>query len=253
MRHLDEAELVRYVDGEHPPDEALRWRRHVDTCAACRREVADIRAESALFSGWLDRADFEADLSPAPPLATAPAAGSRGAPGTGVAAQTSRNGRPVRAARRLAASPWLKAAVIVLLVAAPLAAFPGVRAWVSRVAGGGEAAVEAPVEAVSGPVIRFQPTAGSFTVRIDGPPLGTLTLERAEGTEAVLRIAGDAEPVVSAGLLRIRAGQTGAEYRLTLPAIVADVRVELGERAIRVTGPEVDAGRTIPLGEPTGG
>lgn len=267
MRHLDDAELVRYVDGEHDPAHAARWREHVASCDRCHAEAAVIRSQSGLVSGWLDRAAFEADLPDRPDLTDL--AGLRGLRSDGgeaalpLAGATRRDGTPGRGRAAgvgvpVASTAWLRAAVIVLLLAAPLAAFPSLRVWVMDQVGRavGPAAIEdtRATRPDAGPLVRFTPDAGGFTVRVESTAAGaTLRLERADGAEATLRLAGAAEPVVSAGALRIRGGEPGAAHRLALPAAVTGVVVVVGQRVIRVTADELDEGRTLDLDGRGGG
>jgi hypothetical protein len=46
MKH--ENSLVAYVDGELPPDRAVRVERHVQSCSSCRAVVAGLRQVNAL-------------------------------------------------------------------------------------------------------------------------------------------------------------------------------------------------------------
>ncbi|HSR43512.1 MAG TPA: zf-HC2 domain-containing protein [Longimicrobiales bacterium] len=278
MRHMDNGELVRYVDGELAQAEARRWEAHMASCPRCSREIDAVRSESGRLSDWLSLADFEADLDRAAPPFAAPALtlADTGAPAP--AARTTDTVRPVAvdpadAAPPAAAPPtsgvahtarkgdggsavrtaWLKAAIIVLLVAAPLAAFPGVRGWVvERMSPDGGAVSETfPAAVLASPVIRFEPAAGSFTVRLPGPTEGgILTLERTESdaaVEAVLRIEGTAEPVVAERVLRILDAEPGTRFSLSLPPAVTDIRVLMGDVEIPVDGDEIDAGLTLPL------
>lgn len=266
MRHMDNGELIRYVDGELAPAETRRWEAHVASCPRCSQEIDTVQSESGRLSDWLSLADFEADLGPAAPPDTDPVltlvdAGTPTATaGPATAARPAASTTPsVRRTGQMAdgssavRTAWLKAAVIVLLVAAPLAAFPGVRGWVvERMSRDGGAVSEAtPAAAPASPVIRFEPAAGSFTVRLPAATEGgILTLERTEsdtGAEAVLRIDGAAEPVVAERVLRILDAEPGTRLSLALPPAVTDVRVLLVDREILVGGDEIDAGRTVPL------
>lgn len=267
MRHMDDGELVRYVDGELAPAEARRWQAHVARCPRCSQEIDTVQYESGRFSDWLSLADFEADLDPAAspdtdpvltladarsPTATtgpadAPPAEASAAPSAGHTGLTTDGRSVVRTA-------WLRAAVIVLLVAAPLAAFPGVRGWVAEQIGrpgGAIGEATSTAAAPASPVIRFEPAAGSFTVRLPTPMEGgSLTLERTgsdTGAEAVLRIEGTAEPVVAERVLRILDAEPGTRLSLALPPAVTDVRLLLGDQEIPVSGDEIDAGLTVPL------
>lgn len=267
MRHMDDGELVRFVDGELAPGEARRWEAHVASCPRCSRDIDAVRSESGRLSDWLSFADFEADLEPAAPPYTAAAlsltdperSATKGdrtdtvAPVKPTAAAALEHTGPTADVGSAVRTAWLKAAVIVLLVAAPLAAFPGVRGWVVERVGqdGGVVSETAPAAALASPVIRFEPAAGSFAVRIPGPTRGgILTLERTQsgtGVEAVLRIDGAAEPVVAERVLRILDAGPGTRLSLALPPAVTDVRILLGDREIPVGGDEIDAGLSVPL------
>lgn len=261
MRHMDDGELVRFVDGELAPADARRWEAHVARCAQCSREIDAIRSESGRLSDWLSLADFEADLETAAAAVTAPALAAA-APGTPTltadpVTPTAVAARSAGHARRRDGSSgvytaWLKAAVVVLLLAAPLAAFPGVRGWVvERMSREGGAVSETTSSVPASPVIRFEPAAGSFTVRFQGPTAnGVLALERTAfggGDEAVLRIEGSAEPVVAEHVLRILDAEPGTRLSLALPPAVTDVRVLMDDREVLVGGTEIDAGRIVPL------
>lgn len=260
MTHLDDGELLRYVDGELGPAEAGRWEAHVAACERCNRAVQAVLAESRLVSDWLTLADFEADLEPAGRAPVLAAAGTNVRTATlsdnHGPARTPWGARPSGRGRRTPAvsSAWLKAAAIVLLVAGPLAALPGVRGWVFRqvgMTGGTTTTTTTAVDGPVSPVIRFEPAAGSFTIRFEADIAeGALALERAGATgavEAVLRMDGAAEPVVAERVLRILDAEPGTRLTLVLPAAVTDVRVFLDTREVRVSGEEIDAGRTVRL------
>lgn len=107
--HIDDRTLNRYADGELPPRAAAAVRRHLRSCAVCRREVQQIRALSAALRAvpaprppaglFEEMFPEEADLPPPIPF-TVP--------------QT----QPVASSRRLAFSAG---ACLLLLIAAVLA------------------------------------------------------------------------------------------------------------------------------------
>jgi anti-sigma factor RsiW len=234
--HLDDGDLIRYLDGEGSTAEAEAWERHLDGCEPCALRVATADRESRGFTEWLDRAAFEDDLPDrARTEVTVPA----------VLSLDRRMNRP-----RAGWSPWLKAAAALALVAGPLAAIPPLRGWVADRIG---APVEAPgpgvptaaAEAAS-PVVRFVPRAGVFTVRIEGDG-GSLVLGRAPGEEAELRLAGTApDAVVAAASVRLRDLEAGTRSTLLLPAHVTAVRVRSGGREMVVDGPAIEAGEVVP-------
>lgn len=249
-RHLTDAELIRVLDGHGPevddpgaarPDPASAWSpgTHLRACDRCARALATLREDSRLIRRILRDADFEeggaAVRAVAPDELEARATGERRMD----AAST-----PPHAAV-VAAPTWLKAAAILVLVAGPLAAFPGVRAWVTEQVTGGSQPAGPTAEAVDPPtVIRFTPDPGDFVVTFEEGTAGTLRVDRAAGAEAELRaVGGDPEAVVGASSLRIRNRDAG-RYELRLPGAVTGVWVRIGDRAVAVSGDQID-GRTV--------
>lgn len=255
--HLADDELLRFIDGEQ--DERQKaWAAHVASCGHCAGEVALLRGDAQVVRQWLERAAFEEALpardahsrpAPAPPhpRSVAHVPPRAAAPG------------PHRAKRRWSASsPWLRAAVFVLL-ATPVAALPPVRAWIvgtiAEIGGGPEPApatlqIEAPVPAAAA-AIRFVPAAGAFAVTLESAQAGgVLTLRRGTGEEAVLQLGGaDAEPVVSETSLRIRnQAASTVSYLLDVPPGVSRVTVQVGGGRPVLVGPaELAAGVSLDL------
>ena len=255
MPHLTDADVVRHLDREGDDAERVRREAHLERCADCAARVGLFRGRSETVAAWLSRADHDPrPASAADVLAAAASGEGASAPvitGPGVAGRTIL--RPSSAA-----APWLRAAAIVLLVAAPLAALPPVRAWVAERVGlsdepGTTAVTAAPAVTADQPVIRFTPAPGVFTVRAGEHPAGaSLTLGRADGDDAVLRGAGDAgdplrAPVVSDDALRLPAADVAVAYTLLLPASVDEVRLVLDGGAVRIPAAALDAGRTVGL------
>lgn len=258
-RHLVDLDLIRYIDAEGDAEERRLWDRHIAGCTTCREAASTLRADSDTVARWLALADFEngsgREETPHEAAATVipiRAGGQDAAAGRG------------RARSAGGGAPWLKAAVITLLVAAPLAAVPAVRDWVAE---------RVPVFRSEGPtlapavdarpgaapaVIRFVPAPGSFMVVLDAAPDGgTLHVERSPGPEAVLEVTGGSpgsSPVVAARSLRIgnSAGST-ASYHLSLPPQVDGVLVDIGGRQVRLDASSLDRSTTIPLVAPIEG
>ncbi|HUG41691.1 MAG TPA: hypothetical protein VMM12_14475 [Longimicrobiales bacterium] len=226
--HLSDAELIRHLDGEGDATTIARREDHLRDCAACAARAHRFGQQSGTVRAWLVRADT----------------GHRPA------------SIPQRRRRSVAAAPWLRAAAIVLLLAAPLTALPPVRHWVAERVGLADDPAEGPQAAAADarglePGIRFTPAPGSFTVRVDAPaPGSTLTLGRSAGADAVLRgaLEGGPAPVVSDDALRLPpSAAVGRVYDLRLPASVDAVLVVVDGRTTRVSGPGIDAGRTVSL------
>lgn len=226
--HLSDADLVRHLDREGDADERDRREAHLRDCPPCADRVRRLGEQSGLVGAWLARADH-----PHRPR-SAPAPRHR----TGM-------------------TPWLRAAAIVLLLAAPLAAVPPVRQWVADRIGLAVDDEPAAATLATAPdpahVIRFTPAPGTFTVRVDAPaPGATLALGRSEGAEAVLEAApaeesaAGAAPVVSDDALRLPA-TPGRRWALRLPDAVDDVVVVIGGSAVRVPPAALEAGRTVDL------
>ncbi len=243
-RHLDDAEIVRLIDGEAAGQEQRRWRDHLSACARCQEEVAAMRAHSRTISEWLDRADLQPDEERATPMAEAE--------GTSARRLEARRRLPARRSH-LTAGPWLKAAAIILLMAAPVMAIPGAREWVAQRIGTGtanvaqaETTLATPGEDDDAVLIRFQPAEGAFllsisTIQAEG--MVTISRTSADG-EAVLEVGtGRDRPqtVVSGRGIQIENQVTStASYALALPRGVSHVLLVLGEHRLELGHDDID-------------
>jgi hypothetical protein len=259
--HLADDELVRFIDNEGNTFERDRWRSHVERCDVCAAAVALLDDQARFVSGWLDRVQLDTPVVAPPVMPRVPDTKRAGGDVIEFGAAAARRSAP-SASRRRATTPWLRAAAALVLLAAPVAAYPPLRAWVGEQLGGraatdrvatfeAAAAVEAAPAAAS---LRFAPAAGTFVVEFDAAPAGgTLDLGRAAGPEAALEVVGsvpEGGPVVSDTRLRIAApaGAT-ASYVLRLPAGVSLLTVRVPGQPVRtVTGAELDAGVVVRLG-----
>lgn len=256
-RHLEDGQLIRYIDGEVSSDERRSWEHHLASCRRCRTDVEVLRDQSATITEWLTRADFERP-------ARDEVVFSGAAPPAPV---TRRHGVPARTpARRPRLSltdgvAWLKAAAIVLLVAAPLVAISPAREWVadrlglagteqSALTGVMESAVE--LDATEA-VVRFAPAPGGFRVTVStAQERGAITLGRVgPGEEALFEVSGDAprpEAVVSARGIRIdNEPSATASYTLLLPPEVTAVDVIVESHPLAVSGRDLDRRAIVPL------
>lgn len=250
--HLTDADVLRHIDREGDPDEAARREAHLRACADCADRLRALAGRAALVTGWLERADAD--------HATRSAANPAGADHPPF---RTRSGHPLAGARRArrawpgvpAAAPWLRAAVIVLLVATPLAAVPALRQWVAERVGlaapAPESAPAATTTVAGGAAIRFATSPGTLAVTVAGAaPGATLRIARAAGPDAMLLSpAGAPAPVVAAEVVRLPAGEAGAglAWLLAVPADVDEVVVEVGGTTTRVGGAAIDAGRVVDL------
>jgi hypothetical protein len=257
--HLADDEILRYIDAEGSKTERQRWDAHLDGCPRCQHETETLRNESRDVSRWLAVAAFEA-----------PGSGEEPAPGP--APERARTPAPERARKpalerwrvphrpaawRTTAAPWLKAAAILLLLAAPVTAIAPLRDWVgdriatlvSRPAPPAAAPAAAPVTTAA--AVRFIPAPGTLAVVFDARQAGgDLVVGRSPGAEAVLEVRGDPapEPVVSARMLRIaNTSGTTVSYRLLLPPAVERVELTLGDRQVTLEAADLDRATVIRL------
>jgi hypothetical protein len=257
-RHLDEGDVVRFLDGEGTLDEQRQWDSHLLTCGRCKGEVEELRAGSRAIAEWLARAAFEDDLEDASPR---PRSGAPHEPGHGLGGRVL-GGRVLGG--RVLRRPWLEAAVIALLLAAPVVAIPAAREWVlGRLTPGAEPVAPATAAVEGEPdrqpvMIRFQPVAGSFLVEIAATQRGgTLTLARSMDDEAAFEVGAGSdgpETTVSAQGIRVdNQATTRSSYRLSLPGQVDGVSVVVEGRRVEVAAREIDRGLVLRLdrsGEP---
>jgi hypothetical protein len=275
--HLNPAELAQLLDGEHAPAERARWDAHIAGCARCSRRIDGLRADAGVVREWLERAAFEEALPHGvPALHTPQEAGdvgsatlasepspARAATGAGSARVARSSGAgsagvaPSGAARaghgttrvrglRLPAwrsmSPLLRAAAVIMLIAAPVAAVPSLRAWfadtfLTEPAERAASGFAAPAADPGAAVVRFQPEPAYVVEFAAAQQSGALRIARGDRTEAVFQIQGDvgAGPVISAASLQVRnTSASTASYLLELPATVSSLTVRIGGRTVAV-------------------
>lgn len=215
MTHMDEGALVRFLDGECEVEEREEVAAHLEECGDCTVRLRQLDAYGRTVSVLLRQADLPRRRSRWP-------------------------GR-VRAA----------AAVIVLLGIA--GSISPVRAWIldrtqaiwSAVMGETPAAVEEPQTAAQEEEtasVRFVPAAGPFLVEIaTGQTQGSLVVETTDDATASARVrggSGSEHLVVMPNGLRIEnETQSGASYRVRLPAALDDVAVVVGDGAAQRLSP----------------
>lgn len=233
MSHVDEPEILAFLDGELPAGEAEGVRRHLERCGECGRIRARVERRSRLFSRAVARIDA--------------------APRTTEWAEVlERAGEtpPSEPARRTPAraTPFLKAAVILLAVTGVAAAIPGspVDDWLGtaadRVTGwlsGGEETVEVrtpePVGAERAtPGVAVALYGGEVTVSLREVPPGTaVEVTLSSGREAEVEAAG-ARYRTSPGRIEVL-GTSGEPIRIRLPEIASHATVRVGDRpAVRL-------------------
>lgn len=221
--HLSDTEVLHYIDGDASPQDSRRWRDHVQACPRCAGAARSLDADSRLVTEWLARARFEDDSFENP--------ADRHVPG-------------------LRLTPWLRAAAILALLAAPVAAIPSLRGWVvERVVDadptGSESAMSTAPEEPT--VLRFVPAAGEFVVSFTAGSQGAITIDRSDDERAVLTaIGGEPETLVSATALQI-SNRDPARYHLALPATITGLWVRIGDRAVAVSQTSIDRGTVVEL------
>jgi anti-sigma factor RsiW len=215
VRHVDDGELIRLLDGECSAEERARIESHLATCAECaqRREGLDGLAHAV--STALVRGD-----------------------------------EPVRSLRvpgRRWRPPAIRAAAVLLLVSVGVAAasVPPVRAWLSA-RWADLRGIVAP-RATPGPesrgatTVRFVPTAGAFTIELVArQDTGVLTIDVSADTLASATVTpslrGEDLIVLPGGLRIVNRPSDRASYEVRLPRGVTEVRIQVAdapERRVR--------------------
>lgn len=239
--HLEDGELVRFLDGELASSERSVAEVHVAACGRCRTAHDRILARSARVSSALALID---DLGA----------------GDGSVAT-----RPT-AIRRASGAGWLRAAAIgALILAMGGLVSPTVRAWIAdgwaafrtSVSGSSEPAADPGAQAL-GPGAartRFVPRSGALLVRLENPPAaGTLTVETTgDGSGSVVFLSGSEEGilVLPAGLVIQNTPGSRADYRLLVPPDLTSVTAIAGTDTIAVLRPGSEGRRSwrIPLAD----
>lgn len=242
--HLGDAAIMRLLDGDDSVENA-RSAAHVRSCGHCAEQLAALRADAVTVRAWLDRAAFEEAVFHGP----RPAAASEPEPVSGP-------GRPLRGRRAAHGTPWLRAAAVLLLLAAPVAAVPALRSFVAErfadVRGGAETPANAVTAAADAATVRFVPDLGEFMVRFDEPQAaGTLTVRYSAADEAVLRITGDAGagPIISAQSVHVRnLPESAGSYVLEVPTDITVLHIQVGDRApVVLAAGDLRAGVRLPV------
>jgi len=236
---VDDADLIRWLDGELDDDERARVDDAVARDPALAARLEQLRGRAARLSALLQGTD--------PDLAVV--AGVSHAPVAKVielnAAWAARQGMPARTVPPPQPVPgWLQAAAIIALLLSASLLVPPVRAWIVgllRPADGpgtftpivATPAAALPIDTLG---IRFESAATTFTIEFaTAPAAGTLSVEW-QDVDSVLAerySAGGGEELmrIDEGLLRIRnAAASTADYRVVLPGRVAAVTVRVPGR-----------------------
>lgn len=247
MTHLDEGTIQGFLDNELPPRERSAAAEHLMACADCRSAHDQLSGSKSLFSSAV--AELDAPARPTPDW-------------DGVVSA------PRRASR---AAPFVRAAVLVLLVAAAAtAAVPGspVRQWiVAAVQDDTRDPTDAPadlrpVDAAPGSSapaafpagVSLLPGSGRLDVAVTGVEDAAIRLITSEGESVAVSATGATrDPAFRTGAdgIEVRDG-VGGEILVEVPSSAAAVRLLVegrvyaecanGELDVRVPGEPVDGG-----------
>jgi hypothetical protein len=238
MQHLTESDLQAWIDGELAPGDLPRVNEHLEACAACRRELGDLRRASEVFSAAMHV--YDDDLMPATPPAAEWAPRRAGAFG---GFSSSRVGR--------AAAIFLVAAAAVAAAVVPGSPLRGLWApgatEAPPIATPGTEPLEELVPTV-GASITVRPRDGRLTVRVRAFAPGTRVVVRlTDGSAAVATLPDGAENarfIVASGVLElvgpgVRTAEPGEveEIEIHLPRTLTAAVVEIdGSTSARVAG-----------------
>lgn len=241
MTHIDDSQLLALLDGELSSGDVDRVRDHLDECGDCRRRYRQLEERSRLFS---EEAALLDDTSRLPGWDEVVKRAGESSPD---------GGAPVSSPGRVA--PFLKAAVILLVVTGVAAAIPGspVDEWIGEAAdrltgwiSGGSETVDAraPESSVGD---RSRSTPG-VAVALESGRVTVALSEAAPGTRVEVSLIGGQEAEVEAEGARYRTGPgrieavgaSGDRIRIRLPEIASSARILVnGEPAVLL----VESGR----------
>jgi len=198
--HVEEGLLQALLDGELDAAAAADARRHIEACAHCRRELAELRRDAELLASVLPSIDHPIPRIPVP------------------------RHRPLR---------WAAAIAFFLLAAGTVYAIPGspVRRWVDQLVGR-SARTEAPRSPdVAGVAL---PPGQHFSVAFAAPRApGVLTVTVTDGpTINARRRGGAATFTAEIDRLRIETGSAPTDFEITIPRDAPWVEVVVGGRRI---------------------
>lgn len=241
--HLSDGDLVRFLDTEGEPAERERMDGHLRRCDPCGQRLDSLRRRSQRLSVLLTQTT---PAAPEPDI---------------LAAARARK-------RRQASPPWLRAAAMVVVVlGAALLADP-VRAWVADFLGISRTELAAPSQPESQPA-PIAPSAPEAETRVGFTPAsaeveldvasyqagGAIRFQAGEVAEVTVQVQeGTADLLVLPSGIRIgNTPESTADYQVTLPAGVRQVRVRVGGGAPRVipaariaAGERLELRRTTP-------
>jgi hypothetical protein len=230
--HLDDAALLRAIDGQLGTDERAEVEAHLASCADCARERDALAQIAARVSMTLDAT-----------------IGVPAVPVRGVRALRPRRVAPARPPR------WLMAASLVLFALLATLAFPQGRAFalglLRRWRPAPEASTETknvtadpPVRALDRVLVEVTPTESRMVIELAAENSGgTIRIEPHQSNRLVLRSASAPAVLVFPSALRVNNESTPqADFRVLAPPMVQEV-------VIRVRGRQVCRAGTTTVSE----
>lgn len=225
--HLDDGDLIRYVDGELTPAESYHVDVHVATCSACARRLDALQQQASRFSELVSRVEIApiSDIRRARSLAEVQRAASKSRP------------------QFLQRPGWIRAAAAVLVAFSTVAGVSPLRAWVverwhdlvDQLRVDGTATPLASAEEDRGPsVVSFVPTAETFELRILGTQkTGVVQLRAGDDALASAQVlggtGGEGLVILPSGVRVANEARSTASYMITVPASVRVVIVQIGD------------------------
>lgn len=237
--HLADGELVRHLDGAGDTVERLAVAGHLEVCAECAERLGVIERKSARLDLLLAATRPEVPHLPTPRPARWPRSGLIAA---GIAlvvlVGTLVTVRPVRA--------WL--------VERTLALWTAVRGPDQELPPSAPESAEAVPVRPTTAAVEFVPTGDTFTVRFASrQQLGELVLVTGPVTRATALVVDGTEResvlVVPDGILVRNAAASRASYRITVPAAIDSVRIQVADELLASFAPGgADSSWTVTFG-----
>lgn len=218
--HLNDEELVLFLDREGNPLQLKGWENHLEECHPCGERFDQLKGAADWFASEASRLDAEVVIDE---LARARA----------LAAARKANRSSALAGRHL----WGRAAAAAIVVIGLGMTVEPVRAWVMDRTGFGESAPETTTEVVAplaeSPVVSFAPTAEIFVIELDSfQASGSMQISAVDGVTAnAWMVNPDTEimSVLPAGLLIGNLSSSTAEYRIEMPTgLVRTIELRVG-------------------------
>jgi len=238
-RAADDADLVRYLDGELGADETARIEAALASDAGLVARLETLRRRAARLNALLASADPSAEATEAADPVRKAGLRSITTVGAGASAERS-SGSAVPSAG------WVRAAAIVFALLGAALLVPPVRAWIIerlQTFGSDSPVVTTsspePAQPTPDPVSATIPAPGPvFVIDFDNvPAAGSLTVRTTAGEDALYEIEsqsqGGSALVLPDGLRFQNRPGSASNYAVTLPPSVTTVRLLMDGRMLR--------------------